>query len=31
MDSLPFSPPRVWRALQDRAARQDEPERIAAD
>ena len=31
MDALPFSPPRVWRALQDRAARQDEPERIAAD
>jgi 4-hydroxybenzoyl-CoA reductase subunit alpha len=31
MDSLPFSPPRVWRALQDRAARQHEPERIAAD
>ncbi|HYW10737.1 MAG TPA: xanthine dehydrogenase family protein molybdopterin-binding subunit [Longimicrobium sp.] len=31
MDSLPFSPPRVWRALQDQAARQHEPERIAAD
>jgi 4-hydroxybenzoyl-CoA reductase alpha subunit len=31
MDSLPFSPPRVWRALQDRAAQQHEPERIAAD
>jgi 4-hydroxybenzoyl-CoA reductase subunit alpha len=31
MDSLPFSPPRVWRALQDKAARQHEPERIAAD
>jgi 4-hydroxybenzoyl-CoA reductase subunit alpha len=31
MDSLPFSPPRVWRALQEKAARQHEPERIAAD
>jgi 4-hydroxybenzoyl-CoA reductase alpha subunit len=31
MDSLPFSPPRMWRALQDKAARQQEPERIAAD
>lgn len=31
MDSLPFSPPRVWRALQERAAQQHEPERIAAD
>ncbi|HEX8431634.1 MAG TPA: molybdopterin cofactor-binding domain-containing protein, partial [Longimicrobium sp.] len=31
MDSLPFSPPRVWRALQEQAARAHEPERIAAD
>jgi 4-hydroxybenzoyl-CoA reductase subunit alpha len=31
MDSLPFSPPRMWRALQDQAAAQAEPERIAAD
>ena len=31
MDSLPFSPPRVWRALQEKAARAREPERIAAD
>ena len=31
MDSLPFSPPRVWRALQDQAAARHEPERIAAD
>jgi 4-hydroxybenzoyl-CoA reductase subunit alpha len=31
MDSLPFSPPRVWRALQEQAAARDEPERIAAD
>jgi 4-hydroxybenzoyl-CoA reductase subunit alpha len=31
MDALPFSPPRVWRALQDKAAAQAEPERIAAD
>ncbi|HEV3049423.1 MAG TPA: molybdopterin cofactor-binding domain-containing protein, partial [Longimicrobium sp.] len=31
MDSLPFSPPRVWRAIQDKAAAQAEPERIAAD
>jgi 4-hydroxybenzoyl-CoA reductase alpha subunit len=31
MDSLPFSPPRMWRALQDKAAQQQEPERIAAD
>jgi CO/xanthine dehydrogenase Mo-binding subunit len=31
MDSLPFSPPRVWRALQEKAAQQHEPERIAAD
>lgn len=31
MDSLPFSPPRMWRALQDKAAAQAEPERIAAD
>ncbi|HEU4880976.1 MAG TPA: xanthine dehydrogenase family protein molybdopterin-binding subunit [Longimicrobium sp.] len=31
MDSLPFSPPRMWRALQDKAAQQHEPERIAAD
>ena len=30
MDSLPFSPPRLWRALQEKAAR-SEPERIAAD
>ncbi|HEX7241898.1 MAG TPA: xanthine dehydrogenase family protein molybdopterin-binding subunit, partial [Longimicrobiaceae bacterium] len=29
MDALPFSPPRVWRALRDRAARAEE--RIAAD
>ncbi|HEY7770955.1 xanthine dehydrogenase family protein molybdopterin-binding subunit [Longimicrobium sp.] len=31
MDSLPFSPPRMWRALQEKAAREAEPERIAAD
>ncbi|HEY0036952.1 MAG TPA: xanthine dehydrogenase family protein molybdopterin-binding subunit [Longimicrobium sp.] len=31
MDSLPFSPPRVWRALQEKAAHDAEPERIAAD
>lgn len=31
MDSLPFSPPRVWRALQEKAAAQREPERFAAD
>jgi 4-hydroxybenzoyl-CoA reductase alpha subunit len=31
MDSLPFSPPRVWRALQQKAAQAQEPERIAAD
>jgi len=31
MDSLPFSPPRMWRALQEKAARNAEPERIAAD
>lgn len=33
MDSLPFTPPRVWRALQDQAAarREQEPERYAAD
>jgi 4-hydroxybenzoyl-CoA reductase alpha subunit len=31
MDSLPFSPPRMWRALRDQAAAQAEPERIAAD
>lgn len=31
MDSLPFSPPRMWRALQEKAARDAEPERIAAD
>jgi 4-hydroxybenzoyl-CoA reductase alpha subunit len=31
MDSLPFSPPRMWRALQEKAAHDAEPERIAAD
>ncbi len=31
MDSLPFSPAHVWRALQEKAAAQAEPERIAAD
>lgn len=32
MDALPFSPPRVWRALQEKAAREEaEPERAAAD
>jgi 4-hydroxybenzoyl-CoA reductase alpha subunit len=31
MDSLPFSPPRMWRALQAKAAHDAEPERIAAD
>jgi 4-hydroxybenzoyl-CoA reductase subunit alpha len=34
MDSLPFSPPRVWRALREKAARQSSPperEREAAD
>lgn len=31
MDSLPFSPPRVWRALQDKAAAERDPERFAAD
>ena len=31
MDALPFSPPRVWRALQEQAAAAREPERIAAD
>jgi 4-hydroxybenzoyl-CoA reductase alpha subunit len=31
MDSLPFSPPRMWRALQEKAVRDAEPERIAAD
>jgi 4-hydroxybenzoyl-CoA reductase subunit alpha len=31
MDSLPFSPPRMWRALQEKAAQHHEPERIAAD
>ncbi|HYH82363.1 MAG TPA: molybdopterin cofactor-binding domain-containing protein, partial [Longimicrobium sp.] len=31
MDSLPFSPPRVWRALQEKAAAAQEPERYAAD
>ena len=31
MDSLPFSPPRVWRALQQKAAAAREPERFAAD
>lgn len=31
MDSLPFSPPRVWRALQEKAAAEREPERFAAD
>jgi CO/xanthine dehydrogenase Mo-binding subunit len=31
MDSLPFSPPRVWRALQEKAAARQEPERYAAD
>ncbi len=32
MDALPFSPPRVWRALQDRATAADRaPERVAAD
>jgi 4-hydroxybenzoyl-CoA reductase alpha subunit len=31
MDSLPFSPPRMWRALQEQAAQVAEPERIAAD
>jgi 4-hydroxybenzoyl-CoA reductase subunit alpha len=31
MDALPFSPPRVWRALQEKAAAQREPERFAAD
>jgi 4-hydroxybenzoyl-CoA reductase subunit alpha len=29
MDALPFSPPRVWRALQAKAAREEE--RVAAD
>jgi 4-hydroxybenzoyl-CoA reductase subunit alpha len=29
MDALPFSPPRVWRALQEKAARAEE--RVAAD
>jgi CO/xanthine dehydrogenase Mo-binding subunit len=27
MDSLPFSPPRVWRAIQEKAARRSPPER----
>jgi 4-hydroxybenzoyl-CoA reductase subunit alpha len=31
MDSLPFSPPRVWRALQVRAGAASHEERIAAD
>ncbi|MDQ3606445.1 MAG: hypothetical protein M3418_09740, partial [Gemmatimonadota bacterium] len=32
MDALPFSPPRVWRALQEEAAREAErEERVAAD
>jgi 4-hydroxybenzoyl-CoA reductase subunit alpha len=31
MDSLPFTPPRVWRALQARAGAAAEPERAAAD
>ncbi|HEX6748338.1 MAG TPA: xanthine dehydrogenase family protein molybdopterin-binding subunit [Longimicrobium sp.] len=31
LDALPFSPPRVWRALQEKAAAQREPERFAAD
>jgi 4-hydroxybenzoyl-CoA reductase subunit alpha len=31
MDALPFSPPRMWRAIQEKAAAQAEPERIAAD
>jgi 4-hydroxybenzoyl-CoA reductase subunit alpha len=33
MDSLPFSPPRVWKALQEKAARETAPdrEREAAD
>lgn len=33
MDALPFSPPRVWRALQEKAAAEAarEPERYAAD
>jgi 4-hydroxybenzoyl-CoA reductase alpha subunit len=31
MDSLPFSPPRMWRALQEKAAQDAQPERIAAD
>jgi hypothetical protein len=33
MDSLPFSPPRVWRAIQEKAARHSPPEheREAAD
>jgi 4-hydroxybenzoyl-CoA reductase alpha subunit len=31
MDSLPFSPPRVWRALRDHAAARDEADRMAAD
>ncbi len=32
MDALPFSPPRVWRALQEKAAREAEvEERVAAD
>jgi hypothetical protein len=32
MDSLPVTPPRVWRALQEKAARGAEaPEQAAAD
>lgn len=31
MDSLPFSPPRMWRALQAHAAARDDADRIAAD
>jgi 4-hydroxybenzoyl-CoA reductase subunit alpha len=31
MDSLPFTPPRVWRALQERSGAAAEPERAAAD
>jgi 4-hydroxybenzoyl-CoA reductase alpha subunit len=35
MDAMPFTPPRVWRALQEKAAREAEgarePERAAAD
>jgi 4-hydroxybenzoyl-CoA reductase subunit alpha len=31
MDALPFSPPRVWRALQAKAAMEEPAERVAAD